>query len=72
MRIEDDRSIADHYRREAEQLRHAAGIVKDTRLQDQLLSFARNYDEWAIDIERKYPPAFASQRRRKRSRRQPP
>jgi hypothetical protein len=54
MRIEADRSIADHYRREAEQLRHAAEIVKDTGLQDQLLSFARDYDEWAIAIERSY------------------
>jgi hypothetical protein len=71
MRIDDDSSIADHYRREAEQCRHAAGIVKDTGLRDQLLAFARDYDEWATDIERSYPPRFASRRQRKRRGKQP-
>ena len=52
MRSEDDRARAGHYRREAEQLRQAAGVVKDTGLQQQLLTFAREYDKDATEIER--------------------
>jgi hypothetical protein len=40
---EDARSKADHYRREAVQLRDAAKVVRDEGLREQLRSIAEQY-----------------------------
>lgn len=44
---EDARSTADQYRREAEQLRDAAKVVRDEGLREQLLSMAEQYERLA-------------------------
>lgn len=47
---EDERSKADPYRREAEQLRDAAKLVRDEGLREQLLSIAEQYETVAKRI----------------------
>jgi hypothetical protein len=48
---EDARFKADQYRREAEQLRVAAQVVRDEGLREQLLSIAEQYEAMARRIE---------------------
>ena len=48
---EDARSKADQYRREAEQLRVAAQVVRDEGLREQLLSIAEQYERLAAGTE---------------------
>jgi len=47
----DPEAIARQYRREAEHLRHAVELIEETRLREQLLAFARQYDAAAASIE---------------------
>ncbi len=57
---EDARFKADLYRREAEQLRRAAEVVRDEGLREQLRSIAQQYETIAKRIESQPEPRPAS------------
>jgi|HubBroStandDraft_2_1064218.scaffolds.fasta_scaffold3229936_1 hypothetical protein len=55
---EDARSKADHYRREAVQLRDAAKVVRDEGLREQLRSIAEQYEAMATKIDSQPEPGL--------------
>jgi hypothetical protein len=49
--MSDDQSLAKRCRYEAAEIREAAGLVRDERFRDQLLSIASDYEAYAESIE---------------------
>jgi hypothetical protein len=48
-------SRASNYRRESEHLRHAAEVIEEAGLREQLLSIAEQYDAAAASLEQELP-----------------